>query len=218
MTIEQVVGNLFIITAPSGAGKTSLVKSILMHDAQIKLSVSHTTRTPRVGEDNGVHYHFVSEEQFLSTLNEGGFLESADVHGAKYGTSQLAVDRALQAGYDVILEIDWQGAAQVRAIYPQAISVFILPPSVETLEQRLNNRGQDSLQVINQRVAAAREEMSHVVEFDYVTINDNFDMALQDLLAIIRANRLKSTSQLQRYAALVQKLTWFSKFFQNKIY
>jgi len=205
--LDQVAGNLFIITAPSGAGKTSLVKSILMHDARIKLSVSHTTRAPRAGEENGVHYHFVTEAQFLSTLSEGGFLECADVHGAKYGTSQLAVDCTLQAGYDVILEIDWQGAAQVRAIYPQAISIFILPPSVETLEQRLNDRGQDSLEVINKRVAAAREEMRHVVEFDYVTINDNFDMALQDLLAIIRANRLKSTSQLQRYAALVQKLT-----------
>lgn len=207
MILEQVAGNLFIITAPSGAGKTSLVKSILMHDAQIKLSVSHTTRTPRVGEENGVHYHFVTEAQFLSTLSEGGFLESADVHGAKYGTSQAAVDRALQAGYDVILEIDWQGAAQVRAIYPQAISIFILPPSVETLEQRLNNRGQDSLEVINQRVAAAREEMSHVVEFDYVTINDNFNEALQDISAIIRAQRLLSSVQLQRHASLIETLT-----------
>ncbi|MBX9676268.1 MAG: guanylate kinase [Methylotenera sp.] len=207
MVLNQVAGNLFIITAASGAGKTSLVKSILMHDAQIKLSVSHTTRNQRVGEENGVHYHFVNETQFLSILSEGGFLESANVHGAKYGTSQAAVDSALNAGYDVILEIDWQGAAQVRAIYPQAISIFILPPSVETLEQRLNNRGQDSVEVINKRVAAAREEMSHVVEFDYVTINDNFDVALQDLMAIIRANRLKSTSQLQRYAALVQNVT-----------
>lgn len=207
MDLNQVKGNLFIITAASGAGKTSLVRSILAQDAQVKLSVSHTTRAPRVGEQNGTDYHFVNEAQFLNILNDGGFLESADVHGAKYGTSQFAVDSALQAGYDVILEIDWQGAAQVRAIYPDSIGIFILPPSVETLEFRLNNRGQDSVEVINKRVAAAREEMSHVVEFDYVTINDNFDVALQDLMAIIRANRLKSPSQLQRYAALVQKLT-----------
>ena len=207
LVLNQVPGNLFIVTAASGAGKTSLVKSILMHDAQIKLSVSHTTRAPRVGEENGVHYHFVNETQFLNILNEGGFLESADVHGAKYGTSEVAVDSALQAGYDVILEIDWQGAAQVREIYPDSIGIFILPPSIETLEQRLNNRNQDSIEVINKRVAAAREEMSHVVEFDYVTINDNFDVALQDLMAIIRTCRLETQSQLQRYAALVKQLT-----------
>jgi len=207
LVLDQVQGNLFIVTAPSGAGKTSLVKSILMHDAQVKLSISHTTRAPRVGEENGVHYHFVDETQFLTILNEGGFLESADVHGAKYGTSQAAVDSALQAGYDVILEIDWQGAAQVREIYPESIGIFILPPSVETLAFRLNNRGQDSAEVINKRVAAAREEMSHVVEFDYVTINDNFDVALQDLMAIIRTCRLETHSQLQRYAALVKQLT-----------
>jgi guanylate kinase len=207
LVLDQVQGNLFIVTAPSGAGKTSLVKSILMHDAQVKLSISHTTRTPRVGEENGVHYHFVDETQFLNILNDGGFLESADVHGAKYGTSQAAVDSALQAGYDVILEIDWQGAAQVREIYPDSIGIFILPPSVETLAFRLNNRGQDTTEVINKRVAAAREEMSHVVEFDYVTINDNFDVALQDLMAIIRTCRLETQSQLQRYAALVKQLT-----------
>lgn len=207
LVLDQVQGNLFIITAPSGAGKTSLVKAILTHDAQVKLSISHTTRAPRVGEENGVHYHFVDETQFLSILNEGGFLESADVHGAKYGTSQAAVDSALQAGYDVILEIDWQGAAQVREIYPDSIGIFILPPSVETLAFRLNNRGQDTPEVINKRVAAAREEMSHVVEFDYVTINDNFDVALQDLMAIIRTCRLETYAQMQRYAALVKKLT-----------
>lgn len=207
MVLNQVQGNLFIVTAASGAGKTSLVKSLLTHDAQIRLSVSHTTRAPRVGEENGVHYHFVSETQFLSILNQGGFLESADVHGAKYGTSQAAVDSALHAGYDVILEIDWQGAAQVREIYPESIGIFILPPSIETLEQRLNSRNQDSEEVINKRVAAAREEMRHVVEFDYVTINDNFDVALQDLMAIIRTCRLETQSQLQRYATLVKQLT-----------
>jgi guanylate kinase len=154
-----------------------------------------------------VHYHFITEVQFLEILSAGGFLESADVHGAKYGTSQSGVNIGLQAGYDMVLEIDWQGATQVRNIYPQATSIFILPPSVETLNERLNNRGQDSGEVIAKRVAAAREEMRHVVEFDYVTINDNFDVALQDLMAIIRATRLKSQSQLQRYATLIQKLT-----------
>ena len=203
----MTIGSLFIITAASGAGKTSLVSQLLARDTQAKLSISHTTRQPRPGEQEGVHYHFVTEAQFLETLNAGGFLESADVHGAKYGTAQSGVDAALQAGNDVILEIDWQGAAQVRKLYPQSISIFILPPSVETLQQRLNNRGQDSAEVIAKRVAAAREEMSHVVEFDYVTINDNFEVALQDLMAIIRASRLKAPTQLQRYANLIQNLT-----------
>lgn len=207
MHSHTISGNLFIVTAASGAGKTSLVKELLAKDSQVKLSISHTTRRARPSEQNGVHYHFVNETEFLQILSNGGFLESADVHGAKYGTAQSAVDTALQAGFDVILEIDWQGAVQVRNIYPQSISIFILPPSIETLEQRLNNRGQDSADVINKRVAAARDEMSHVVEFDYVTINDSFDSALQDLLAIIRANRLKSAIQLQRYAALIQQLT-----------
>ena len=207
MDSTTLAGNLFIITAASGAGKTSLVEALLASDAQIKRSVSHTTRPPRAGEQNGVHYHFASEPQFLEILNAGGFLESADVHGAKYGTAQSGVDTALQAGFDVILEIDWQGAAQVRNIYPQSISIFILPPSVAALEQRLNNRGQDSAEVIAKRVSAARDEMRHVVEFDYVTINDSFDVALQDLMAIIRASRLESQSQLQRYATLIQTLT-----------
>ena len=200
-------GNLFIVTAASGAGKTSLVKQLLARDSQVQLSISHTTRTPRVGEENGVHYHFVSQTQFSCILEAGGFLESATVHGARYGTSQSAVDFALQAGFDVILEIDWQGAAQVRRIYPQSIGIFILPPSVEALAQRLNSRNLDSTEVIDRRLAAAREEMRHVVEFDYVTINDNFDVALQDLMAIIRTHRLKASVQIQRYAALVQTLT-----------
>jgi guanylate kinase len=207
MSLTNFSGNLFIITAASGAGKTSLLEALLASDAQIKRSISHTTRAPRPGEENGVHYHFVDAAAFMQILNAGGFLESADVHGAKYGTAQSGVDIGLQAGYDVVLEIDWQGAAQVRAIYPQATSIFILPPSVETLKERLNNRGQDSAEVIAKRVAAAREEMRHVVEFDYVTINDKFDVALQDLMAIVRATRLKSQSQLRRHATLIQKLT-----------
>ena len=207
MSTTTSIGNLFIITAASGAGKTSLVKELLANDSQVKLSISHTTRNPRPGEQAGVHYHFVDDVQFLAILNAGGFLESAEVHGARYGTSQASVDAALQAGDDVILEIDWQGAAQVRKLYPQSIGIFILSPSVQTLEQRLNTRGQDSSEVIARRVVAARAEMSHVVEFDYVTINDNFEVALQDLMAIIRASRLKAQTQLQRYANLIQNLT-----------
>ena len=207
MFSNLVQGNLFIISAASGAGKTSLVSELLAKDSQVRLSISHTTRQPRLGEQDGVHYHFVAEAQFLEVLKAGGFLESADVHGAKYGTSRASVDAALQAGFDVILEIDWQGAAQVHKLYPQSIGIFILPPSLETLAKRLDSRGQDSMEVIANRVAAAREEMSHVVEFDYVTINDTFELALQDLMAIIRASRLKSQSQLQRHANLIQQLT-----------
>ena len=200
-------GNLCIISAPSGAGKTSLIKALLAEDKNLKLSISHTTRAPRPGEVNGVDYHFVDESTFILMLGEAQFLESAHVHGARYGTSQCAVDAPLAAGHDVILEIDWQGAQQVRRLYPEAISIFVLPPSIETLEQRLNSRGQDSQATIAKRVAAAREEMSHVGEFDYVTINHYFDEALQDIRAVIRSRRLTAAKQLQRYAELVDTLT-----------
>lgn len=203
----MVPGNLFIITAASGAGKTSLIKALLAEDAHLKLSISHTTRKPRPGEQDGVDYHFVDDAMFLQMLGEAKFLESAEVHGARYGTSQSAVDAPLQAGHDVILEIDWQGAEQVRRLFPNAISIFVLPPSIETLEQRLNSRGQDSQETISKRVAAARAEMRHVSEFDYVTINNYFDVALQDIRAIMRAQRLVGTAQLQRYASLIQALT-----------
>ncbi|GAB7563922.1 guanylate kinase [Methylobacillus methanolivorans] len=199
-------GNLFIITAPSGAGKTSLVRALLDGDEHIKLSVSHTTRQPRPGEEDGVHYHFVEESRFVELLNHGDFLESAQVHGAYYGTSQSTVNSVLAAGYDLILEIDWQGAQQVRNQYAEAISIFILPPSMEALEQRLNNRAQDSAEVIVRRLAAARDEMRHVAEFDYVTINDRFEHALEDLRAIIRSQRLRREKQLVRYQDVVQKL------------
>lgn len=203
----MTTGNLFIITAASGAGKTSLIKALLAKDEHLKLSISHTTRAPRPSEANGVDYHFVDDATFLHMLGEARFLESAEVHDARYGTSQSAVELPLEAGFDVILEIDWQGAAQVRRLYPQAISIFVLPPSIEALERRLNGRGQDSSDVIAKRVAAARTEMRHVSEFDYVTINDDFDVALQDISAIIRAQRLVSSVQLQRYASLIQTLT-----------
>ena len=202
----MISGNLFIITAASGAGKTSLVKALLEKDANLKLSISHTTRKPRPGEQDDVHYHFVDESSFLEILGAGGFLESAQVHSARYGTSQKAVDEPLKAGYDVILEIDWQGAEQVRKIYPQAVTIFILPPSMETLAERLRGRAQDSEDVIAKRLAVAQEEMRHLVEFDYVIINDRFEDALQDLIAIIQAQRLKTNTQLQRHRTLIQTL------------
>ena len=153
-----------------------------------------------------MHYHFVTDADFLALLEAGDFIESAFVHGARYGTSQSTVNAALAAGNDVVLEIDWQGAEQVKKIYPDAISIFILPPSLEALEERLSNRGQDSAEVIAKRMAVADAEMRHVVAFDYVTINDKFDDALQDLIAVIQSQRLKSKIQLQRHSALLQKL------------
>ncbi len=201
-----MIGNLFIITAASGAGKTSLVRDLLEADALVKLSVSYTTRQPRPGEVDGEHYHFVDDTTFIEMLNQGEFLESAQVHGARYGTSQNRVDIGLQAGNDLVLEIDWQGAEQVRKLYHQAISVFILPPSLQALEQRLHGRGQDSVEVINKRLAAARAEMSHVALFDYVIINDQFEVALQDLCAIVRSQRLRSDKQMKQHAALITTL------------
>ena len=203
----MITGNLFIITAASGAGKTSLIKALLAKDEHLKLSISHTTRKPRSSEVNGVDYYFVDDATFLRMLGEAQFLESAEVHEARYGTSQSAVEASLKDGFDLILEIDWQGATQVRSLFPNAISIFVLPPSIAALEQRLNGRGQDSAEVIAKRVAAARTEMRHVGEFDYVTINDDFDIALEDISAIIRAQRLTETIQLERYASLIQTLT-----------
>jgi len=202
-----MVGNLFIISAASGAGKTTLVNALLTQDPQVKLSISFTTRKPRPGEAEGEHYHFVDEATFIEMLNQGEFLESAHVHGSRYGTAQKTVYQALNNGQDILLEIDWQGAEQVRHLYPDAVSIFILPPSLEALEQRLRGRGQDSEDVIARRLAAAREEMSHVAEFDYVTINDIFEVALQDLQAIIRTQRLKRDKQLQRHQTMLQALT-----------
>ena len=179
---------------------------MLEADQQTKLSISYTTRPPRPGEVDGVHYHFVDDATFLKMLDEGDFLESAHVHEARYGTSKTCVDEVLARDKDLILEIDWQGAAQVRELYPEAVSIFILPPSIPELESRLRGRGQDSEQVIAKRLAAARSEMSHVGEFEYVTINDKFEQALQDLMAIVRTQRLKCDKQLVRHAELVKGL------------
>ncbi len=200
-------GNLFIITAPSGAGKTSLVKELLSADPNLQLSISYTTRPPRPGEEDGKDYHFVTLETFMGMLNKGEFLESAEVYGNRYGTSQTWIERETALGKDILLEIDWQGAAQVRKLLPQAIGIFILPPSLDTLRYRLKNRSQDSDEVIERRMQSAREDISHVSEFDYVIINDNFKEAVQDLLATVRAARLTVAKQLARHSSLITQLT-----------
>lgn len=202
----MTTGNLFIVTAPSGAGKTSLVRALLQADSQVQLSISHTTRPPRPGEENGRDYHFVALERFMEMLEHGDFLESAEVYGNHYGTSHSWIERTRQTGKDILLEIDWQGAAQVRRLMPDAIGIFVLPPSQEALLERLKNRGQDSAEVIERRFRAACEDMSHVGEFDYAIINDDFDTALHDLLAVIRAERLKIGRQLDRHVDLLKKL------------
>lgn len=202
----MTTGNLFIVTAPSGAGKTSLVKALLEHDKQVKLSVSYTTRPPRPGETDGKDYHFVTEQKFLEMLERGDFLESAQVYGNRYGTSQPWIESAMRAGTDILLEIDWQGAEQVRKIFPRAIGIFILPPSLEALLERLKGRGQDSGEVIARRLAAAREDIGHVEQFDYVIINDVFETALQDLIAVIRAQRLRAEQQLGAHAEMIGNL------------
>src|SRR5690606_18348233 len=199
-------GNLFIISAPSGAGKTSLVNALVPALTNIRVSVSHTTRAQRPGEVDGVNYHFVSAEVFAGMTQQGDFLESAEVFGNRYGTSQRWVEKTLAEGTDVILEIDWQGAQQVRKLLPQAISVFILPPSRAALEQRLNLRGQDPADVIAQRMAQAIGEMEHYAEADYLLVNDQFDIALAELRTIVISARLKLDRQLLRHTALLREL------------
>ena len=191
-------GKLFVITAPSGAGKTSLIDAIMRDDPSLKVSVSYTTRAPRRGEQTGVDYHFVDDATFLTMKQRGEFLESAEVHGYRYGTSKRVITDALQRGEDLILEIDWQGAQQVRSIYPQCIGIFILPPSVEELERRMRARGQDAEQVIRRRLDAAREELTHVSEFKYAIINKDFEAAKGELAEIIRKERAKPHGQNHR--------------------
>ena len=199
-------GTLYIISAPSGAGKTSLVKALIDSEAQIRVSVSHTTRAMRPGEVDGVNYHFVSREQFTAMLEQDAVLEHAQVFDNFYGTSQHWVEQTLAEGYDLILEIDWQGAQQVRRLLPQAKSIFILPPTQEALRHRLTNRGQDSGEIIERRMRDAVSEMSHYVEFDYLVINDDFGHALEDLKAIFRANQLLQTPQQMRHGGLLSEL------------
>lgn len=195
-------GILYIVAAPSGAGKTTLVKLLLEHDEQVKLSVSYTTRAPRPGERDGRDYHFVAVSDFLAMRERGDFLEWAEVHGNYYGSSRVWLEQEMAAGQDVLLEIDWQGAQQVRRVFPAAVGIFILPPSLAELERRLRGRGSDSAEVISRRLAVARDEMRHVGEFEYVIINNELPEALGDLLAAVRASRLRLAQQQVRHPEL----------------
>ena len=199
-------GTLYIVSAPSGAGKTSLVAALLKADPEVQLSVSYTTRAPRPGEVNGREYNFVALAEFERMEKAGEFLECAHVFGNRYGTSLKWISARMAEGHDILLEIDWQGAAQVRKVKPEAVAIFILPPSLAILEQRLTGRGTDAPDVIARRIAAAREEMTHVVDFDYVIINQDFDRAAQDLTGIVRAERLKRARQFERHRDLINQL------------
>ncbi len=197
-------GQIFIISAPSGAGKSSLVSALVAADSGVKLSISHTTRPPRPGEAHGREYHFVTHEVFLRMRERGEFLESAEVYGNHYGTSAKDIQESLARGMDVVLEIDWQGARQVRALFTQAISIFILPPSLQALRERLLARGKDSPEVIQKRLALAQDDLDHESEFEYAIINDHFTEAAKDLTAIVRASRCRRSRQYPRYVDLIR--------------
>jgi len=207
MTQLAEQGTLYVISAPSGAGKTSLVAAMLEQDPCLGLSVSHTTRPMREGEQDGINYHFVSRDEFEAMIARGDFLEHADVFGNYYGTSQVWVRETLAKGEDVILEIDWQGAEQVRRLMPDCVSIFIVPPSPEVLRERLTGRGTDAPEVVERRLKEAREECRHAAEFDYLVVNDDFTEALADLLAIVRSERLRFTVQNLRYGSLLERLS-----------
>lgn len=200
-------GVFYIIVAPSGAGKTSLVKALVETDESLCVSVSHTTRSRRPGEKDGVNYHFVSNDTFITMLSRGDFLESAEVYGNRYGTLQHWVDQQLAGGIDVILEIDWQGAEQVRNLYPKACSIFILPPSLQDLSQRLQGRAQDDEETIDKRMRQAVNEITHVAEADYMVVNDDFETALSDIRAIIRSRRLTVPVQQGKLGDLLSSLS-----------
>lgn len=202
--VEQ--GTLYVISAPSGAGKTSLVAEMLRNDDRLGVSVSHTTRPRREGEKNGINYHFVSRDEFEAMIGRGDFLEHADVFGNYYGTSQVWVREMLAKGQDVILEIDWQGATQIRKQLPDAVSIFILPPSLDILAQRLRGRETDDDAVIQHRLDGAQDEMSHFAEFDYLIVNDDFQRALYELGAIVEARRLDTPRQQARLASTLEDL------------
>ena len=201
-----MIGHLYIVAAPSGAGKTTLVRLLLENDTGIRVSISSATRAPRPGEEDGREYHFVDVPSFVEMIRHGDFLEWAEVHGNYYGTPKHWIAAELKAGHDVLLEIDWQGAQQVRKAFPKAIGVFILPPSLEALEERLSGRGTDSAETIARRMAAARDEMRHVDEFDYVIINDDLQKALGNLKSVISASRLQYATQRQRHSELFATL------------
>ena len=194
-----MTGLLFIVSAPSGAGKSSLTAKLLEEDRNVQMSVSYTTRAPRAGEVDGRDYHFVDKTRFMGMLERGEFLESAEVHGNHYGTSDAWIRRERGAGRDILLEIDWQGAQQVRRMIADTVGIFILPPSIAELERRMRWRGQDSDEVMRRRLVVAADEMSHAVEFEYVIINNDFEEARRDLIAVVRASRLGYSRQLERY-------------------
>lgn len=199
-------GTLFVVSAPSGAGKTTLVHRLIESDPLLRLSVSYTTRAPRPGEQNGVHYHFVSPAQFRTMVENGAFLEWAEVHGNYYGTARAWVEAELAAGRDVLLEIDWQGARQIKARFPACVTIFILPPSFAELEARLRKRASDSDAVIAKRLANAHEELRHVHEFEYVIINDRLDVATQELIAVVTAERCRTAKQAARHRKLFSEI------------
>ena len=199
-------GNLYIIWSPSGGGKTSLVTALAARDSNVCRSVSHTTRAARAGEIDGREYHFVDRATFQGMTGSGDFLEHAEVYGNYYGTSERWISDALAAGRDIFLTIDWQGGVQVRHRFPGLIGIYVLPPSLAVLEQRLKARGQDSNEVVARRLAAARDDLSHLIEFDYVIINDQFETAVAELAAIVRAQRLKREAQMKRHESLIENL------------
>ena len=198
--------NLYVVAAPSGGGKTSLIRALLEKDEKASLSISHTTRAPRQGEVEGLHYHFVDDSTFTRMIAENAFLEHAQVFDNRYGTGRDAVSLKLAAGYDIILDIDWQGARQIRGNFPDCCTIFILPPSLEVLRNRLANRGQYSMEVIERRMKDARAEISHWNEFDFVIINDDFDQALADLQSIVRHRKPRRPEQINRNDDLVAEL------------
>ncbi|MDP4527419.1 guanylate kinase [Alkalimonas delamerensis] len=204
--MAKVSGNLFIVSAPSGAGKSSLIQALLDLHNDMQVSVSHTTRSPRPGEQNGVHYHFVRVDDFKNRIEAGEFLEWAEVFGNYYGTSRTTLQQTLDQGIDVFLDIDWQGARQIRQQLPHAIGIFILPPSLNVLQQRLQSRGQDSADIIAGRMSKAQDEMSHANEYDYLIVNDDFQQALLELRAIVLAQRNRWQNQQQRQQDLLDQL------------
>ena len=198
-------GNLFVVCAPSGAGKTTLVDALLKSEANIRLSPSYTTRAPREGEKDGVDYFFIAREQFERMIQAGEFLEHANVYGNYYGTSRKWIEKELSGDHDVLLEIDWQGAQQVRKLFPHMVGIFILPPSLQELRNRLKSRGKDSAEAIEKRMASARDEISHVLEFEYIIVNEQFEAALADLMAVVRGARVSRAQQAVRFASLIDE-------------
>jgi len=206
MLTNAFSGSLFIVAAPSGAGKSTLVNALLAQEPGIKLSISTTTRQPRPGEQDGVHYQFTNAEDFVARADRGEFLEWAEVHGNYYGTSRLIVEQEMKNGTDILLEIDWQGARQVKKLFPHAAGIFILPPSIAALEERLNKRGTDEPHIITRRLLAAGGEIAHAPDFEYVIINDEFNVALSELQAIFKATRSRFAQQAARNASLFAQL------------